>query len=466
MEIYPANAAPVPGTGQAFYYHADAEGSVRLVTDANAQIVNRYEYDSFGKRLSVTESVWQPYTWKAREWIGGGADQYYNRARFYDPQMGRFTSEDPLGFEGGDTNLFSFTWNNTKNWSDASGLCPSCEYGSQSSISQKALMGGGAVAGAGAFATAETTAAALAAGNLATLSTIAGRIACTFFIVADAMAVYTDPSFENIATLAVDAASCGVRPRFKKPPPKSCPFIPGQNSFDGDTMVWIKEGLKSIRDIEVGEHVLAWDPITNAPTLKPVVAISSRMADGDVWRLTLQDAAGKRTTTIVTGNHPYLMAANDNAPLGLAANDNRHRDLTLLRIAPGGDWKIVQNLKPGDKIRTALNGRLDGTRLLTGAGNDLLDVVSIDLDRSPRRVYNFEVEGLHSYAVGELGEWVHNAPNDQHFGLPKGFWNWYHRVIKKSGDPDLTKDEAKNLYDEWCGKGNPGPDTRRKRGPR
>jgi YD repeat-containing protein len=83
MEIYPANAAPMPGTGQTFYTHTDAEGSVRLVTDANAQVVNRYEYDSFGKRLAVTDSVWQPYTWKARERIGGEVDQYYNRARFY-----------------------------------------------------------------------------------------------------------------------------------------------------------------------------------------------------------------------------------------------------------------------------------------------------------------------------------------------------------------------------------------------
>ena len=52
---------------------------------------------------------------------------------------------------------------------------------------------------------------------------------------------------------------------------------------------------------------------------------------------------------------------------------------------------------------------LEGLRVANpSAGNDLLTVVSVELDRSPRRVYNFEVEGLHSYAVGENGEWVHN----------------------------------------------------------
>ena len=51
-----------------------------------------------------------------------GPDIYYNRARFYDPALGRFLAEDPLGYGGGDSNLYSFAWNNPKNWSDPSGL--------------------------------------------------------------------------------------------------------------------------------------------------------------------------------------------------------------------------------------------------------------------------------------------------------------------------------------------------------
>jgi RHS repeat-associated protein len=147
FELYAAGVQPIPGTGQVYYYHADAEGSIRLVTDANAQIVNRYEYYSFGKRLSVVESVAQPYTWKGREWIGGGVDQYYNRARFYDPQLGRFTSEDPLGYDGGDTNLFAFTWSNPKNWKDPSGLSAASEYGI---IAARSAAIGGMVGGVGA----------------------------------------------------------------------------------------------------------------------------------------------------------------------------------------------------------------------------------------------------------------------------------------------------------------------------
>jgi RHS repeat-associated protein len=127
FELYLAGADPVPGTGQAFYYHADSEGSVRLITDAAAQVVNRYDYDSYGNRLTAIEAVWQPYTWKGREYIGGGVNVYHNRARIYDPALGRFTTEDPMGYEAGDTNLYSFGWNNPRRWNDPSGLASAAE---------------------------------------------------------------------------------------------------------------------------------------------------------------------------------------------------------------------------------------------------------------------------------------------------------------------------------------------------
>jgi RHS repeat-associated protein len=139
FELYPAGADPVPGTGQAFYYHADSEGSVRLVTDAAAQVVNRYDYDSYGNRLTAIEAVWQPYTWKGREYIGGGVNVYHNRARIYDPALGRFTTEDPLGYAAGDTNLYAFGWNNPRRWNDPSGLAVSIEY---TSLAQVGLLSG------------------------------------------------------------------------------------------------------------------------------------------------------------------------------------------------------------------------------------------------------------------------------------------------------------------------------------
>jgi hypothetical protein len=43
------------------------------------------------------------------------------RARYYDPNIGRFISEDPIRFEGG-YNFYAYTLNNPVNWIDPSGL--------------------------------------------------------------------------------------------------------------------------------------------------------------------------------------------------------------------------------------------------------------------------------------------------------------------------------------------------------
>jgi hypothetical protein len=46
----------------------------------------------------------------------------YYRARYYDPGVGRFISEDPIGFDGGDPNLYRYVGNSPINFTDPSGL--------------------------------------------------------------------------------------------------------------------------------------------------------------------------------------------------------------------------------------------------------------------------------------------------------------------------------------------------------
>lgn len=47
---------------------------------------------------------------------------YYYRARYYEPARSRFVSEDPIGFAGGDPNLYGGIGNNPLNWIDPLGL--------------------------------------------------------------------------------------------------------------------------------------------------------------------------------------------------------------------------------------------------------------------------------------------------------------------------------------------------------
>jgi uncharacterized protein RhaS with RHS repeats len=48
----------------------------------------------------------------------------YSRARFYDAKLGRFISEDPIGFRGGDVNLFGYVGGNPLRFRDPSGKLP------------------------------------------------------------------------------------------------------------------------------------------------------------------------------------------------------------------------------------------------------------------------------------------------------------------------------------------------------
>ena len=47
---------------------------------------------------------------------------YYMRARYYDPSVGRFISEDPIGFAGGDVNFYAYVSNDPVNKVDPLGL--------------------------------------------------------------------------------------------------------------------------------------------------------------------------------------------------------------------------------------------------------------------------------------------------------------------------------------------------------
>jgi RHS repeat-associated protein len=51
---------------------------------------------------------------------------------------------------------------------------------------------------------------------------------------------------------------------------------------------------------------------------------------------------------------------------------------------------------------------------------------------------------------------------DKLYGLPKEFWNWYHRKVKRPGDPDLEKEEAKELCEQWKKEGRPKPDNKQR----
>ncbi|TRO78979.1 RHS repeat-associated core domain-containing protein [Trichloromonas acetexigens] len=106
--------------GTSTYYHADALGSIVALTDASKNVVQRYSYDAFGMVTAQNPEFANAYTFTGREW-DRELGLYYYRARYYDPMEGRFISRDPIGFAGGDVNLYAYTGNDPANRLDPYG---------------------------------------------------------------------------------------------------------------------------------------------------------------------------------------------------------------------------------------------------------------------------------------------------------------------------------------------------------
>ena len=100
----------------------DNQGTVRDVVDGGGVILNHVNYDSFGRVVSQTSSgVEFRFGYTGREQDNETGFDYY-RARYYDAGVGRFISEDPLGFAAGDGNIYRYVGNSPTNGTDPFGL--------------------------------------------------------------------------------------------------------------------------------------------------------------------------------------------------------------------------------------------------------------------------------------------------------------------------------------------------------
>ncbi|MEW6744381.1 MAG: RHS repeat-associated core domain-containing protein [Planctomycetota bacterium] len=99
----------------------DHLGSPRLVVDAaTGAIAQRMDYDEFGRLITDTNPGFQPFGF-----AGGLYDPQTGLTRFgvrdYDPEIGRWTSRDPIQFSGGSGNLYEYARNDPRNRIDPEG---------------------------------------------------------------------------------------------------------------------------------------------------------------------------------------------------------------------------------------------------------------------------------------------------------------------------------------------------------
>ena len=109
-----------------YYYHADQLGSSNVLTDRAGNVVQHYEYGTFGQMGYVNNG--SAYAVSNR-YTGQVADDetglYYYGGRYYDPQLGRFIQPDPTVPDPTDSqslNRYSYCRNNPLNETDPTGF--------------------------------------------------------------------------------------------------------------------------------------------------------------------------------------------------------------------------------------------------------------------------------------------------------------------------------------------------------
>jgi len=123
------------GSGASNYYQQDGIDSVSSLTNTSGALSNSYTFDSFGQLATHSGTLANPFEYTGRE-FDSETGLYFNRARYRDPQVGIFLSEDPIRFGGG-VNLYSYARNNpivltdpfgnqecnTAQWAQSPGAC-------------------------------------------------------------------------------------------------------------------------------------------------------------------------------------------------------------------------------------------------------------------------------------------------------------------------------------------------------
>ncbi|MEE3717618.1 RHS repeat-associated core domain-containing protein [Tumidithrix elongata RA019] len=123
--LYGANldqVLAVEASSQVNWTLSDYLGTVRDLVSSAGVVQKHIKYDSFGNVTAQSApTVKSRFGFTGRE-FDSETGLYYYRSRYYDSAVGRFISEDRIGFAGGDANLYRYVGNSATNGTDPFGL--------------------------------------------------------------------------------------------------------------------------------------------------------------------------------------------------------------------------------------------------------------------------------------------------------------------------------------------------------
>jgi RHS repeat-associated protein len=383
------------------YYFFDGHGDTRLLADEDGVITDTYDYDSFGNLTAKTGTTENDFLYTGEQY-NENTGLYYLRARYMNPANGVFVSQDPYnGVLSDPVSLHKYLYANANPvmFTDHTGMFSLSEV--LTSMAIQGVWGGlisgsvnvgldilhqlndakdisailanspqkfvegfvvGAIIGSlfgGLGVAAQEVCAAKAI--MAALQTVLG-VGGVYLGGEAAVQDYKNGDYAAaivnaiLAAVSASAALAGA----KNLATPSC--------FDGDTPISTENGQKRIDEIKVGDKVWAYDTVSDSLELKEVTTVYVKSSNELVHLSVTEGGASKVIDT--TSNHPFYVLKKG--------------------------WVAAAELRAGDVLVT-VNGEYA-----------VVEQIQHELLEKPITVFNLEVEGFHSYFVGNVGLLVHN----------------------------------------------------------
>ena len=289
------------------YYHVNHQNSVMALTDDTGSILTEYSYTPFGL-TTASNNTENDFRYVGREFEAD--DLYFYRARYYDPSLGRYLNEDPLGFAGGSGNLYNYAFNNPSNLTDPSGKI----------LPALAVIWAGVEIGLAIYDAYDTASTILDPCTSGWEKALAGGL----FVAGALLPGGGYSAADDIAESAVRACCC----------------------FQEGTLVSTAQGLKPIERISKGELLASQNEHTGELGWQPVTELFVT-DEKTIYALTLVDNEGVYETVYVTDDHPYRVHG-----LGWVESGALEPGMAIESL---NGWLEVVELKKTSKKRTTFN---------------------------------------------------------------------------------------------------------------
>jgi len=291
------------------YMHTDALGSPVAATDESGNVLWREHYSPFGAKLDNSEQSKGNDVGYTGHQFDNDTGLVYMQARYYDPVIGRFYSNDPVGYTAKNPvmsfNRYLYVNNNPYKYTDPTGE------------SLKLL---------GAFISDTAVNAGLN---------------------------YAESGSYNLSSAASDAAVGLINPmkklqqvkRVYKLLKKSCCFVAG-------TQVLTEDGYKSIEDIKLGEKLWAKNVETGEQEWKAVTKIFNE-PDRGIYEIKLLGNDGFEQKIEATDDHPfYVIGSGWKTTIELKVGDEIETDgsgaMTVVSVVDEKRQALTYNFTVAD----------------------------------------------------------------------------------------------------------------------